>query len=47
MIGNSAADCLPNPPRRVGRKLVAAAVLELFHRLHQAEVALLNQVEEL
>src|SRR6266436_3392001 len=47
LIGERAADRLPDPPRRVGRELVAAAVLELVDRLHQADVALLNQVEEL
>src|SRR5881227_2558934 len=31
----------------VGREFVAAAVLELVDRLHQADVALLNEVEEL
>jgi hypothetical protein len=40
-------DRLADPPRRVGRELVAAAVLELVDRLHQADVAFLNQVEEL
>ena len=38
---------LADPPRRVGRELVAAAVFELVHRLHQADVAFLDQVEEL
>jgi len=33
--------------RRVGREFVAAAVLELVDRLHQADVAFLDQVEEL
>jgi hypothetical protein len=46
-IGDGAGDGLANPPRGVGRELVAAAVFELVHRLHQADVALLNQVEEL
>ena len=46
LIGNRAGDRLPNPPRRVGRKLVAAAVLEFLHRLHQAHVAFLDQVEK-
>jgi hypothetical protein len=35
LIGNAAGDCLANPPSGVGGKLVAAAVLELVHRLHQ------------
>ena len=41
-----AGDGLANPPRGVGGKLVAAAVLEFLHRLHQAHVAFLDQVEE-
>ena len=40
-------DRLPDPPGGVGRELVAAAVLELVDRLHQADVAFLDQVEEL
>ena len=47
LIGNRPADGLANPPRGIGGKLVAAPVLELVHRLHQADVAFLNQVEEL
>src|SRR5439155_6455999 len=47
LIGNGAADCLANPPRRIGRKFVAAAVFELIHCLHEADVALLDQIEEL
>ena len=47
LVGNGAADCLANPPRGISGELVAAAVLELVHRLHEADVALLNQVEEL
>src|SRR5713226_7272082 len=47
LIGNGSADCLANPPRGIGGKLVAASVFELVHRLHQADVALLDQVEEL
>ena len=41
-----ARDRLANPPRRVGRELEAAAELEAVHRLHQADVAFLDQVEE-
>jgi hypothetical protein len=47
LIGDGARDGLANPPRRVGRKLVAAAPFEFIHGLHQADVAFLNQVEEL
>ena len=47
LIGNGAADRLANPPRGICGKLVAAAVLELVHCLHQTDVALLDQVEEL
>src|SRR6185369_3332632 len=47
LVGDRARDRLADPPRRVGRKLVAAAVFELVDRLHQADVAFLDQVEEL
>ena len=47
LIGDGAGDGLANPPSRVGGKLVAAAPLEFVDGLHQADVAFLNQVEEL
>jgi len=47
LIGDRARDCLPDPPRGIGRELVAAAVLELIDRLHQTDIAFLDQVEEL
>src|SRR5579872_6115699 len=47
LVGNGAGNGLPDPPRGVGRELIAAAVLEFVHRLHQTDVAFLNQVEEL
>src|SRR5712692_2060222 len=47
LVGNRARDRLADPPRRVGRELVAAAVFELVQGLHQADVALLNQIQEL
>jgi hypothetical protein len=47
LVGDRARDGLADPPRGVGRELVAAAVFELVHRLHQADVAFLDQVEEL
>src|SRR4030095_5880522 len=36
-----------DPPRRVRRQLEPATVVELLDPLHQAEVPLLHQVEEL
>src|SRR4029079_18261704 len=47
LIGDGPGDGLTDPPRGVGAELVAALVLELVHRLHQADVPLLDQVEEL
>ena len=46
LVGDRAGDRLPNPPRGVGGKLVAATVLELLDRLHQADIALLDEIEE-
>src|SRR5215510_1566009 len=47
LVGNRARDRLPDPPRGVGREFVAAAILEFVDRLHQADIAFLDQVEEL
>jgi hypothetical protein len=47
LVGDRTGDGLADPPGGIGGKLVAAAVLELVHRLHQADVAFLDQVEEL
>src|SRR6516162_411039 len=47
LVGDRAADRLPDPPGGIGRELVAAAILELVDRLHQANIAFLDQVEEL
>ncbi len=47
LVGDRAGNSLANPPGGVGRELVATAVFELVHRLHQADVAFLDQVEEL
>src|ERR1700722_4901387 len=46
VIGDGPRDGLANPPGRVGRKLVAAAVLVLFDAPHQAGVAFLDQVQK-
>src|SRR2546426_2117159 len=47
LISNCTSNRLPNPPRGISRKLISAAVFEFVDRLHQADVAFLNQVEEL
>src|SRR5499427_3702716 len=47
LVGGSARDRLPDPPGGIGRELVAAAILEFVDRLHQADIAFLDQVEEL
>src|SRR5579872_6817146 len=47
LIRDGARDGLPDPPGGVRRELVAALVLELVDGFHQADVALLNEVEEL
>ena len=46
LIRDRAGDGLTDPPGRVGRELEALGAVELFDRLDQAEVALLNEVEE-
>src|SRR5579863_8797921 len=47
LVRDRTRDRLANPPRGVRRELVAAAIFELVHRLHQTDVAFLNQIEEL
>ena len=47
LIGDRAGDGLTNPPRRVCRELVTAAVFKPVDSLHQADVAFLDEVEEL
>ena len=46
LVGDRPCDRLPDPPGRVGRELVALAVVELLDRTDEAERALLDQVEE-
>ena len=46
LVGDRAGDGLADPPRGVRRELEALGVVELLDRPHQAEVALLDQVEE-
>ena len=47
LIGDGAGDGLANPPGGIGREFVAAAIFELIDRLHQADIAFLDQVQEL
>src|SRR5262249_61017813 len=47
LIGDSPGDGLADPPRRIGREFVATAIVELVHGLHQANIAFLDQVQEL
>ena len=46
LVGERARDRLADPPGRVGRELEALAVVELLRGAHQAERALLDQVQE-
>ena len=46
LVGDRARDRLADPPRRVRRELVAAAVVELLDRADEAQRALLDEVQE-
>src|SRR5690606_37644759 len=46
LVGDRPGDCLADPPRGVGGELEALTPVELLHRPDQAEVALLDEVEE-
>jgi hypothetical protein len=46
LVGHAAGDRLPDPPRGVGRELEALGVVELLHGADQAEVALLDEVQQ-
>jgi len=47
LVRNRTGDGLADPPGGVGGKLVAPLVLELVDGLHEADVALLDEVQEL
>src|SRR6516165_4320035 len=47
LILEPTTDRLPNPPGGVSRELEATSIFELVDGLHQADVAFLDQVEEL
>ena len=46
LVGNGPRHGLPDPPDGVGAEAIAFGVVELLGRPHQANVALLHQVEE-
>jgi len=47
LVGDGTGDRLANPPRRVGREFVTTPPFELVDRLHQTDIAFLNEVKEL
>ena len=47
LVRNRARDRLTDPPRRIGTEFVPALVLEFVHRLHESDIAFLNQIQEL
>src|ERR1700733_4500973 len=47
LIGNRAGNRLTNPPGRIGGELVTTTVFELIDRLHQTDVAFLDQIQKL
>ena len=47
LIGDRTGDGLADPPGGIGGKFEALGVIELLHRLDQAEIPLLNEVKEL
>src|SRR5699024_6391956 len=46
LVGHGPGDRLPDPPGGVGGELITLGVVELLHRADQAQVALLDQVQE-
>src|SRR4029453_16070355 len=46
LLGDSAADRLPHPPRAVGRELEPLGVVELFACTDKAGIAFLDQIQE-
>src|SRR3990170_4196486 len=46
LVGDGAGDRLADPPGGVGAELVALAVVELLHRADEADVPLLDEVQE-
>ena len=47
LVRHGTRNCLANPPRSVGRELVALRVVELLDCTNQTKIAFLNQIQEL
>ena len=47
LVGDRPCDGLADPPGRIGREFIAAAIFELIDGLHQADIALLDEIQEL
>ncbi|CAI8233353.1 MAG: Uncharacterised protein [Alphaproteobacteria bacterium] len=47
LVSNRARNRLTNPPCRIGREFIATAIFKFINRLHQADIAFLNEVKEL
>ena len=46
LVRDGAGNGLTNPPGRIGTELKALSIVEFFHRLDQAEISLLNEVQK-
>ena len=47
LVGDGAGDGLPDPPGRIGGEFIALCIVEFFNSLHQAQIALLDEIEKL
>ena len=46
LIGNGSGDRLTDPPCGIGGEFIAFGIVKFFHRLNQAQVSFLNQIQE-
>ena len=46
LVCDGSRDCLPDPPGRIGRKLIPLRIVELFHCLDEPEITFLDQVQK-
>ena len=47
LVSNRTGDCLPDPPCCVCAEFIASAIFKFINRLHQADIAFLDEVKEL